>query len=106
MDLMRLSSLCKSAGDTCTNRDEPVKVVQEQAKYSLLCQGSLAMDSLLRDMLSRLLFGSTFVWYLHQLIDGRQPPLYFPPPPKQKKNSTVCSRPATVHPMNNQLVII
>ncbi len=36
MDLMRLSSLCKSAGETCANRDELVKVLYERTKYSLL----------------------------------------------------------------------
>ncbi len=46
MDLMRLSSLCKSAGETCANRDELVKVVCKKTKYSLLCRGLLAMEML------------------------------------------------------------
>jgi len=47
MDLMRLSSLCKSAGETCANRDELVEVGHKQDKVQsalsgIACYGLIA----------------------------------------------------------------
>ncbi len=43
---MRLSSLCKSAGETYANGNELVKAVHKKTKYSLLCRGLLTIEVL------------------------------------------------------------